>query len=141
LPLLGWIGPLCCVAFDTLNTIMHISNNYTIIYLLAVSAYPCFWKMPYQRIAVSVSTYPYRVSMQRSSPPPTCATPRPLHCRRGHDQSLVPGYVVLARHESSPQARPPRRVTRREAVSGHRARAEPGGPNGHLYRQLGRVAM
>jgi hypothetical protein len=69
LPLLGWIGPLCCVAFDTLNTIMHISNNnYTILYLLAVSAYPCFWKMLYQHIAVSVSTYPYHVSVQRRRP-------------------------------------------------------------------------
>jgi hypothetical protein len=56
LPLLGWIGPLCCVAFDTLNTIMHISNNnYTILYLLAISAYPCFWKVSYQHIGIDVS--------------------------------------------------------------------------------------
>ena len=35
------------------------------IYILAVSAYPCFWKMPYHRIAVSVSAYQYPVSVQR----------------------------------------------------------------------------
>jgi hypothetical protein len=48
---------------------MHIGNNYyTILYVLAVSVYPCFWKMPYQRIAVSVSAYPYPVSVQRRAP-------------------------------------------------------------------------
>jgi hypothetical protein len=37
--------------------------------VLAVSAYPYFWKIPYQRIAVSVSMYLYpAVSVQRSLP-------------------------------------------------------------------------
>jgi hypothetical protein len=35
---------------------MHINNNYyTILYVLVVSVYPCFWKMPYQHIGVSLS--------------------------------------------------------------------------------------
>ena len=42
-----------------------ILNFLVYFYILAVSAYPCFWKMPYQRIAVSVSAYPYPVSVQR----------------------------------------------------------------------------
>jgi hypothetical protein len=47
---------------------MHIGNNYYIIlYMLAVSTYPYFLKMTYRRIAVSVSAYPYPVSVQGSS--------------------------------------------------------------------------
>jgi hypothetical protein len=46
--------------------VMHICNNYyTALYVLVVSAYPYFWEMLYRRIAVSVSAYPYPVSVQR----------------------------------------------------------------------------
>ena len=54
---------------DCSTRVKNVMSRYIlifdIIYILAVLAYPCFWKMPYHRIAVSVSPYPYPVSVQR----------------------------------------------------------------------------
>jgi hypothetical protein len=56
------------LSFLTLR-IIFIIFIYKIIYILAVSAYPYFLKLLYHHIDISVSAYPYPISVSRGGGP------------------------------------------------------------------------